>query len=614
MKKLLTIILALCIAAPTMADTLTVVSDETVQIIEVINKDGLVSTPVDTSGDSLYAVRAYEPNQPAHDPDGYPFIYLDPLDDVNESLWDNRVSPTFDGTGADWIWETELSEDPNEYDEADPLYDPDASGNGRVVVFQKTFTIEESWSILSAGLAVAADNCYEVWLIDSDGEPNLVDISATAQYGDGWENVGMMKEDVVNYTGWQSEGIYNVASLLTYGENTIVIMAGNEFHGYVSPGSRDYQNDPIPGLSPDIELGEPGYYQYNPGGMIFALVVEYEEILTYDICGAKFEFVDPDIGSPLSGWTIDLYNDVPELIATAVTDVNGEYCFIDLSAGDYFVGEILQSGWTQIAPDDITDWGYYITLPGGETNWEDQEPLTYNFLNEQIEEPNGYCSFTQGFWGNAGGSKFGETTTEILTRLLDGDPLVVGLPGASITFVTPADVLNGLPAGGPAKALPSGDNPPSVLSKKNKPEINNVLVGQVVALTLNTRYDGYLGDLVLPGTIDEDGVFCVVYDGGCPMQYTISKEVIDLLGGAGATVYDLLDLANAALAGGYSKKELSAINSAVSTINEAFDECVDLIDCPTSEVGLCDNGCDDDFDGLTDCVPGYEDPDCNCLF
>jgi hypothetical protein len=42
-----------------------------------------------------------------------------------------------------------------------------------------------------------------------------------------------------------------------------------------------------------------------------------------------------------------------------------------------------------------------------------------------------------------------------------------------------------------------------------------------------------------------------------------------------------------------------------TSINEAFDECKQIIDYPSSEI--CDNGCDDDFDGDVDC----NDSDCS---
>jgi len=176
------------------------------------------------------------------------------------------------------------------------------------------------------------------------------------------------------------------------------------------------------------------------------------------------------------------------------------------------------------------------------------------------------CGFTQGFYGNEGGKVDGRTTTEIIDTVL-GDGVVVGIEGVlTITFDSAACIILRLPAGGSPKALPSElvgnvdcDNLPDSLVKKNKPEINNVLIGQVVALTLNVRLSPGLASLELtevPGTIPS----------------WVLEELDE-----NATVMDLLGLANAALADGASKSQLSAINDAVTAINEAFDECVYIV-------------------------------------
>jgi hypothetical protein len=53
-----------------------------------------------------------------------------------------------------------------------------------------------------------------------------------------------------------------------------------------------------------------------------------------------------DAGEPaLSGWTIELSNG-----ATAVTDGNGYYYFLNLPPGSYTINEVQQAGWVQSAP------------------------------------------------------------------------------------------------------------------------------------------------------------------------------------------------------------------------------------------------------------------------
>jgi len=225
-----------------------------------------------------------------------------------------------------------------------------------------------------------------------------------------------------------------------------------------------------------------------------------------------------------------------------------------------------------------------------------------------------YCSFTQGFWGNEGGTGCdpGVSTTDLLIALLDAadastpgaNPVTVGQLGVrSITFDTANCILLRLPAGGPPKALPEfGDKncadtdfPNSLLQKDGR--FKNVLIGQVVALTLNLRlYPGcledgaYLGSYILP-----DSPFCTVpYDNeeACVEQFEIPEAL------QGMTVDQLLIEANAALAGD-TTYSMSDIYKAVTAINEGFDECRMIVPCIRPEI--CDNGCDDDGDGDVDC-------------
>jgi hypothetical protein len=223
-----------------------------------------------------------------------------------------------------------------------------------------------------------------------------------------------------------------------------------------------------------------------------------------------------------------------------------------------------------------------------------------------------FCTFTQGYWGNEGGTKCdpSKTTTELINQALAAAPvpgqITVGQAGHSITFNSAADVLLRLPCGGKPSALPAGDFSAgdqtalvaAKLVKKKGDAINNVLVGQVVALTLNL--------LVSDGCIEESGdlatwtlpaEFCVLGEDLCAEKYEIPSSLV------GMTVQELLDAANAALAGS-TAISISDIYGAATSMNEGFDECVSLISCPTEEI--CGNGCDDDFDDLID--EGCDDP------
>ena len=148
-----------------------------------------------------------------------------------------------------------------------------------------------------------------------------------------------------------------------------------------------------------------------------------------------------------------------------------------------------------------------------------------------------YCSYTQGFWGSANGkantcdSTNGLTTLEIIKLILKDTSVVIGDPAASCSdkwrsfTMYEKDSLNilaVLPAGGPSKVLDpvrgrcNGSNwttmyntvftsasggamSPAIKTKKNKPNIANTLVGQAMALSLNTLYDTTLSSLVIAG-------------------------------------------------------------------------------------------------------------------
>ena len=56
-------------------------------------------------------------------------------------------------------------------------------------------------------------------------------------------------------------------------------------------------------------------------------------------------------GEPgLPGWTIDLLDSAGAIVATTVTDANGNYSFTDVGPGTYTVQEELQPGWIQTSP------------------------------------------------------------------------------------------------------------------------------------------------------------------------------------------------------------------------------------------------------------------------
>ena len=298
-----------------------------------------------------------------------------------------------------------------------------------------------------------------------------------------------------------------------------------------------------------------------------------------------------------------------------------EYC-ATVSDADSYLWEITGDG-TIVGPNDAD---CVIVEPGLEGSFTltltiCDESDTGDCCNEcelevTIEDcGQTYCGFTQGFWGNAGGKACGgRTTTELLEDLLGEGPIIVGWDGNTITFDTAECVLLRLPTGGPAKAISGAkdcaDSFPNNMLHKNG-RFKNVLIGQVVALSLNVRLN-LLDDplcledaLPLGGLEIPEGPFCTVPYG----EEEACSEEYESLGGM--TVDDLLELANKALGGeDISPYSIGQVNDAVTAINEAFDECRTIVPCIRPEI--CGNGCDDDGDGLIDCVEGLEDPDCLC--
>lgn len=120
----------------------------------------------------------------------------------------------------------------------------------------------------------------------------------------------------------------------------------------------------------------------------------FENSKLFDICGQK---LDADSGEGLEGWTINLeqWDDTITTpgfvwIDERTTDENGLYCFDELEAGLYRVGEELLDGWVQIAP---TAGAFEVALPEGASNCDSDEPVLYNFENAELFN---LCGFKYG--------------------------------------------------------------------------------------------------------------------------------------------------------------------------------------------------------------------------
>ena len=205
----------------------------------------------------------------------------------------------------------------------------------------------------------------------------------------------------------------------------------------------------------------------------------------------------------------------------------------------------------------------------------------------EYEESEAYCTYTQGYYGNEGGKTCkGESTRELLNKLLMED-LILG--DGDYTFTIPAGgadcVLDILPGGGPSKALSGAygcDNIGDVATNRQG-RLKNTLLAQGITLALNLRNSPNLMTFPVDGmdfqtretedctNPDAEGIH------GTEQSHAFGMDVVDYLG-VDASISDLLDLVNSALAGNdITPLSLSNVADAAATVNEAFDECVLVI-------------------------------------
>ncbi|HSK12254.1 MAG TPA: T9SS type A sorting domain-containing protein [Phnomibacter sp.] len=203
------------------------------------------------------------------------------------------------------------------------------------------------------------------------------------------------------------------------------------------------------------------------------------------------------------------------------------------------------------------------------------------------------CTYTQGYYGNAGGrscdgTSGGNSTTDLINKAIaawNGN-IEIGAGNNVVTISTGQAncVIEHLPGGGASRELSGSYSicalPGSYLRNGN---INNTLLAQTITLGLNLGIGTALGDLVLQaGTlVTEKAMDCGSSQPqpGCTYEYyQIPANVVNALGN-GKTVADLYILANNALGnvdgivGSENGISLSAIASLVDLINNAFDEC-----------------------------------------
>jgi hypothetical protein len=67
----------------------------------------------------------------------------------------------------------------------------------------------------------------------------------------------------------------------------------------------------------------------------------------------------------ISGWTVNLYDNSLNILATVTTNPTGGYTFTGLGPGTFSVAAVLPGGWSQTAPVPIPPGSYaFTTTPG----------------------------------------------------------------------------------------------------------------------------------------------------------------------------------------------------------------------------------------------------------
>lgn len=188
-----------------------------------------------------------------------------------------------------------------------------------------------------------------------------------------------------------------------------------------------------------------------------------------------------------------------------------------------------------------------------------------------------FCTYTQGFWGNGKGKANGLTGEQILDTLMKQGSIVVGDgSNCGFTVTTRQCVIGILPGGGPS--LPLSKNYALDCTK----EIKNTLVGQLIALQLNIRYNEHFRDLNLDG---------FTLSGSC----VLSTDKVKALGlNANSTMSDLIDLSNEYLAATcndttYANGFGGQLTEALTAMNEYWDECKNNDPCDETPFGPDDN-------------------------
>lgn len=169
-------------------------------------------------------------------------------------------------------------------------------------------------------------------------------------------------------------------------------------------------------------------------------------------------------------------------------------------------------------------------------------------MNAPIQAQDCWRTQTIGGWGNSpSGNNPGSYLHANFEKIAgQNGEIAIGYGDNMIIFTDAQSITDFLPATGGSKVFAEG-----LVVNPTKREIRNTLVSQILALTITVKFDS-----AIPDFSESNFRF---------MSLEVAEGIFE-----GTSVMQVLNIANRALAGEDTGYSLSAINVAVSRINESF--------------------------------------------
>jgi len=328
----------------------------------------------DTNGDGVQ-----DPGE-----DGIAGIVLNLLDDMGNPVLDpsgNPITATTDANG-EYIFDNlpagdyTVQIDPSNYLAGGPLdgyaqtFDEDGAGDGEIDVMLDSNEDHITADFGFQGTASIGDTIWEDTNgdgIQDPGETGIAGVTVTL-----YDDMG----NVVATAITDANGNYDFLNLPP-GDYTVTVTPPAGYDNTGDPdGTFDNTTDVTLGPGEDNNVEDFGY---QGNGSIGDTIWE-------DTNGDGIQ--DPGEAG-IAGVTVTLYDDMGNVVATAITDANGNYDFIDLPPGDYTVTVTPPAGYDNTGdPDgtfdsttdvtlgpgediDVEDFGYQGNGSIGDTIWED---------------------------------------------------------------------------------------------------------------------------------------------------------------------------------------------------------------------------------------------------